>query len=136
MTDILHCLNYTNIHTNTWIYSDNHDDHDTYDLSNYIYLHGTTHYDHIDNGVFRVTHIKAEDFNDGNGMVVVVYRSQFNEGTRRWEKTNMNDPIMVADIMKYHHSAKNKATMATKLQAASSNSKCNQSNSKSNQLKK
>ena len=105
-------------------------------MSIYRYLISTTHYDNIDNGVFKVADVKAEDFGDGNGVVVVVYRSQFNEKTKRWEKANMNDPIMVADVMKYHNSAKNKAVMVTRLQGASSNTKCNQSNTKSSQSKK
>ena len=75
---------------------------DPYDLSEYLYLKGTTHYDDDDKGVFKVADVQAEDFGDGKGVVVVVYRSKLNETTKKWGKVNMDDPIMVADVEKYY----------------------------------
>ena len=66
-----------------------------YDLSGYLHLKGTTHYDNEDRAVFKVADVTAEDFDDGKGVVVVVYRSKLNERTGK-----KDDPIMVADVMK------------------------------------
>ena len=111
-------------------------DAETYDLSQYTHLEGTTHYDNIDRAVFKVVHVKAEDFDDGNGVVVVVYRSKFNEKTKSWGKVDMNDPIMVADILKYHNSASNREVMVQKLGTALDSSNSRQAKTKSNQPKK
>ena len=84
------------------------------DLKPYLYLKGTMHYDSdepdgTDQGVFRCEIITVEDFKDG--AEIVVYRSKFNAATRKWEATNMDDPIRVADIVEYYKSRKNRKMM-------------------------
>ena len=102
-------------------------DDPSYDLSEYLYLNGTTHYDNEDRAVFKVAEVKAEDFDDGKGVVVVVYRSKLNERTGKWGEVDMDDPIMVADVVKYHNTPSNRVVMATKLQKVSANNKANNS---------
>ena len=65
--------------------------------------------------MFKVADVQAEDFGDGKGVVVVVYRSKLNETTKKWGKVNMDDPIMVADVEKYYSSNKNRVIMHRKL---------------------
>jgi hypothetical protein len=105
-------------------------------LSTYTYLIGTTHYDDEDKAVFKVAKIQAENFHDGKGVVVVVYRQNFNETTRKWGKVDLNDPIMVGDVIKYHNSYRNRQEMHTRLRGVSTNASCNQSNTKSNRASK
>jgi hypothetical protein len=96
-----------------------------YDLSEYEALTGTTHYDNDDKGVFKVEEVKAEDFHDGKGVVVVVYRSRLNERTSKWGEVDLDDPIMVADVVKYNNSPSNRVVLATKLQKLSTTAKAN-----------
>ena len=104
--------------------SDPLDDEDAaYDLSEYLHLKGTTHYDSGDKAVFKVADVTAEDFNDGKGVVVVVYRSKLNERTGKWGEVDMDDPIMVGDVVKYHNNSANRVVMATKLQRVSGTTK-------------
>ena len=60
--------------------------------------------------MFKCVNVAAEDFNDDQCLVVVVYRIEFNTETRIWDKVNNDDPIHVAVIEKYHTTTKNMAT--------------------------
>ena len=60
--------------------------------------------------MFKCINVAPEDFNDDQGLVVVVYRSKFNADKRTWDKVNNDDPIHVAVIEKYHTTTKNMAT--------------------------
>ena len=71
-----------------------------YDLDKYSYLKDTIHYDPDDAGVFKCVRIVAEDF--GDGAEVVVYRCKYNAQTGKWGATRKNDPIHVADVVKYY----------------------------------
>ena len=93
---------------------DKKNEEDDEDLKPYLYLKGTMHYDSDepdgnDQGVFRCDVVTVEDFKDG--AEVVVYCSKFNEATRKWDATNMDDPIRVADVVDYYKSRKNRNMM-------------------------
>ena len=78
------------------------DSGDDYDLGQYEYLLGETHYDDDkeDSGVFKCMEITVED------DIIVVYRSKYNTKTKKWGKVNLEDPIHVDDIEKCHRNKK------------------------------
>jgi hypothetical protein len=60
-----------------------------------------------DKVVFECVNVFAEDFNDGQGPVVIVYCSKFNADTRTWDEVDNQDPIQVADVVNNHTNKKN-----------------------------
>ena len=99
------------------------EDHDDA-IKPFLHLVGTTHYDpdvgeeDPDAGVFKVDSVVVEHYKDGDE--VVVYRSKYNENTRTWNPVNMEDPIRVADVVKYGNSKR----YNTKMNRIMSSSEC------------
>ena len=91
-----------------------------FDLSQYLYLKGATHYDSQDKAVYKCADVIAEDFDDGKGPVVVVYRCKFDAVTRKWGKVDKEEPIHVGDVVKYHQNKRNIATMSKILESRAS----------------
>ena len=63
--------------------------------------------------MYECVNVFAEDFNDGQGPVVVVNCSKFNADSRTWDEVDNQDPIQVADLVKYHTKKKNIITKIT-----------------------
>lgn len=73
---------------------------DEFDLTMYVYLVDTTHYDLDDECVFMFVRIVAEDFR--MGALVVVYRSAYIINAKEWHKEDKSS-VHVRDIIKYHN---------------------------------
>ena len=88
---------------------------DEFNVDEFKYLVGTLHYDKEDKGVFRCERVVAEDFDDGNGTVVVVYRCKYDQKKCTWGMVNEDDPIQVADIVSMQKDASKNQSMIKKI---------------------
>ena len=82
---------------------------DDYDVDQYLYLKGTTHFDSEDNCVYKCDDVVAEDF--GDGAVGVVYRRKYDAVAKSWLEVDEETPVDVASVVKYHGDKDSKKKM-------------------------
>ena len=94
--------------------SDEESSSEGYDLSEYEFLVGKSHYDPDDDAVYKTTRVAVNTEGD-----VVVYRSKYSTNTGKWGKENTRDCIHVQDIIGYTEDHANEERMNSILQPRS-----------------